>query len=192
MGFAVAAAGSATETREARWTTGCASAERFCLQAASAQSAEAAMKSGVERRRDSFIPVDQHTIQAPGFPPGGRGRKSYTVAWACPPDEGPVALVPAFQARRQFCGGGVQTEDAPPCIPWAPACSLSDEPDEREQRADGQAGAAPGGPQASELPHCQPWNKRQGLRGGGCQPEWRGRVAYVRSGPTPRNWSGPS
>src|SRR3954463_9203580 len=152
MGFAVAAAGVATEAREARWTTGCASRERFCLQAASAQSAVAAMKSGVERRRDSFITVDQQTIMAPGFPPGGRERKAYTVAWACPPDEGPVALVPAFQARRQFCGGGVQTEDRPPCLPWAPACSLSDEPDEREQRADGQAGAAPGGPPARGRP----------------------------------------
>src|SRR4051794_590681 len=138
MGFAVAAAGVVTETREARWTTGCASGERFCLQAASAQSAQAAMKSGVERRRDSFITVDQQTIMAPGFPPGGRERKAYTVAWACPPDEGPVALVPAFQARRQFCGGRLQTEDPPPCIPWAPAYSLSEQPDEREQRATGR------------------------------------------------------
>ena len=101
MGFAVAAEGVGTETTEARWTAGWASGVRLCLQAG-AQTASAARKSGVERRRDSVITVEQQTIMAPGFPPGQQERKAYTVACVCPPNEGPGASLPAFRARRQF------------------------------------------------------------------------------------------
>ena len=101
MGFAVAAAGVGTEATDARWTTGCASAVRLCLQATGEQTASAARRSGVERRRDSVITVEQQTITAPGFPPGPQERKAYTVPCTCPPDEGPEASLPAFPPLRQ-------------------------------------------------------------------------------------------
>src|SRR2546430_5502928 len=102
MGFAVDAAGVGREATEARWTVGCASGARLCLQATGAQTASAARRSGVERRKDSVITVEQQTITAPGFPPGEQERKAYTVACTCPPDERPEASLPAFRAQRQF------------------------------------------------------------------------------------------
>src|SRR2546430_15030258 len=102
MGFAVDAAGVGREATEARWTVGCASGARLCLQATGAQTASAARRSGVERRKDSVITVEQQTITAPGFPPGEQERKAYTVACTCPPDEGPEASLPAFRPRRQL------------------------------------------------------------------------------------------